>query len=113
MTRLTFFAVTPLLDRHAPMNLFMQEEKNELYVGPHVRLCGYSGMARIETESLAKKYAEAIAPIFQKRYANGTTLDVVSWQTGIDKKSLLRIAKDTEIVKKRLASNNFSPNKAP
>lgn len=113
MSRLTFYAVAPLLDRHAPMNLFMQEKQNGLYVGPHVRLCGFSGMAHIETETLAKKYAEAIAPIFQKRYGNGTTLDVVSWQTGADKRTLLRIAKDTDIVKKRLISNNFSPNKAP
>jgi hypothetical protein len=113
MTRLTFFILMPSLERHAPMILFAQEEKNELYVSPHVRLCGFSGMAHIETKSLAEKYAEAIAPIFQKRYGNGTTLEVVSLQSGIDKKTTLRIAKDTEIIKKRLATNNFASNKAP
>ena len=95
------------------MALFTQAEKNELYVGPHVRLCGFSGMAHIESESLAQKYAEAIAPIFQKRYGNSTSLKVVSLDAGMNKKVVLRIAKDSEIIKKRLAANNFVSNKAP
>jgi hypothetical protein len=95
------------------MALFTQEEKNELYVGPHVRLCGFSGMAHIETESLAQTYAEAIAPIFQKRYGNGTTLEVGYWETSMNKKTILRIEKDSAIIKKRLATNNFASNKSP
>lgn len=95
------------------MTLLTQEEKNELYVGPHVRLCGLTGMAHIETESLARQYAEAIAPIFQKRYGSGTTLKIGYCETSMNKKTIQRIEMDSTIIKKRLATNNFSSNKKP
>lgn len=113
MTLLKFFTLAPSLERHAPMTLFLQEEKNELFIGPHARLCGLSGMAHIESESLAQQYAEAIAPIFHKRYGNSTTLKVISCDTSMDNKTVSRIAKDSEIISRRLATNNFASNKAP
>lgn len=95
------------------MNLFYQEYKNELFLSPHVRLCGLSGMAHVESKSLAENFAEACIAILQKRYGNETTIQVFECMGSETKSLLARISRDSAIIRKRLASNNFSPNKAP
>ncbi len=70
-------------------------------------------MAHIGTKELAERFAEACAPIFQKRYGNQTALHVVQWEATTSHHLDARIRKDTEIIQKRLETGNLSPNKAP
>lgn len=113
MRPLTYFTIKPELPQVAPNSLLYQDEKNELFLGPHVRLCGLLGMVHIDSEALAYQFAEACTPSLQRRYGNATKLTVVPWQTTEDKRLLSRIQKDSEIVRKRIAAGNFTPNKAP
>lgn len=113
MRRVTYFTIEPHLPVRAPISLFIQDEKNELFLSPHVRLCGFPAMAHIESESLAQRFAEACTPRLQKRYGNETTLEVLSWEATEDKKLLERIRRDTDLIRKRLDTGNLAPNKAP
>ncbi|KXK43177.1 hypothetical protein [Nitrosomonas europaea] len=111
--QITYYGIKPQLPKAAPISLFAQDQKDELFLGPHVRLCGFSGMAHIESATLAHQYAEACTPFLQRRYGNETKLEVVSWESAEDKKLASRIQKDSEIIRKRLVAGNFTPNKAP
>ena len=112
MDRTTYYVLKPRLSRHAPIALFEQDEKDELFVGPHVRLSGFPGMAHLETRELADEYAEMIRPVFERRYGEGSDVEVQEIQTGMDKRLANRIQRDSDIVRKRLASGNLSPNKS-
>ena len=113
MKRTTFYSIEPILEGHAPGYMFYQEEKRELYLSANVRLSGYAAMAHIESEELANRFAEAVAPILQKRYGARTTIEVIESERYPSKKLAERIAKDSEIIKKRLETKNFSANKMP
>jgi hypothetical protein len=117
MEQFAYYGIKPNLPKNAPKTLFVQEEKNELFLSPHVRLCGFPGMAHIESEALAHQYAEACAPIFQKRYGVDASLVVSAFELLGKGKSyerlVQRIKKDSEIIRKRLATGNLAPNKAP
>jgi hypothetical protein len=113
MGRIKYFYVVPHLEKHAPSSLFASEAKGELFLGPHVRLSGLSGMAHLESESLALQYAEVCAPVLQKRYGHETTLEVDSWDAMESKKLRATIKKHSSIVRKRIATGNLASNKAP
>ncbi|PMR68278.1 hypothetical protein CR158_05440 [Halomonas heilongjiangensis] len=112
MDRITYYALKPWLPVHAPSPVFEQDEKNELFIGPHVRLAGLPGMAHIDTEQLANAYAEAVRPVLQRRYGSESDVQVIAVQAGGEKAVKDRIRRDSAIVRKRLATGNMSPNKA-
>jgi hypothetical protein len=94
-------------------SLLHQDEKSDVFLSPHVRLCGYTAMAHIDSESLARTFAEACTPFLQKRYGIETMLMIESrWEISVGDKILKRIRDDSEIIRKRLITGNFSPNKA-
>ena len=113
MQRVTYFSVKPILSRRASISLFVQDDKGELFLGPHVRLCGHIGMAHIESESLAQQFAEACSPTLQKRYGADTILEVHTWEGRESKALAQRIQRDSEIIRKRLSTGNFISNKTP
>lgn len=110
---ITFFTIEPILSGHAPMGMFIQDEKNELALSPNVRLCGIPLIAHIESEALAHQFAEACTPRLQKRYGNQTTLEVHQCEAVENPKLLDRIKNDSDIIRKRLATGNLAPNKKP
>ncbi|NVZ11684.1 hypothetical protein HW932_20775 [Allochromatium humboldtianum] len=110
-SRRSYFAIQPDLPGQASITLHYQDEKGEIYLGPHVRLSGLAGMAHIESKELAEQFAEACAPRLQKRYGKETRLNVVEWSATSNNKLDLRIKNDSEIIKKRLATRNLAPNK--
>ena len=70
-------------------------------------------MAHIDSESLARAFAEACTPFLQKRYGIETMLMIESrWEISERDKILKQIQDDSEIIRKRLATGNFSPNKS-
>jgi hypothetical protein len=113
MRQLTYFCLLANLEKSAPTPLFTQEERDGINISPHARIAGYTGSAYIESELLARQYLEALMPVFQKRYGNKTTIEIVRWECCSDAKTLKRIQHDSDIIKKRIATNNFTPNKAP
>lgn len=91
--------------------LELQQMRDELWLGPNLRLAGMTGMAHIETEELAQQFLDACLPIFNKRYKDGYTVRLVP-NGGHDHKSLRgRIDRDSTIIRIRLATGNFAPNK--
>ena len=71
-------------------------------------------MAHIDSESLARMFAEACIPFLLKRYGSEITLRVENcWEVSEHNKILKRIQSDSELIRKRLATGNFAPNKAP
>ncbi len=114
MHRISFFTIVPRMTSRILSALHYQDEKSDVFLSPHVRLCGYTAMAHIDSESLALMFAEACIPFLQKRYGNETRLEVESrWEVSEHNKILKRIHNDSELIRKRLATVNFAPNKAP
>jgi len=111
MNRISYYALKPRLSGQAPITLFQQDEKNELFVGPHVRLAGFPGMAHIETRELAEEYAENIRPVLKRRHGEESDVEVHEIREDGTKRLLDRIQRDSDIVRKRLATGNLSPNK--
>ncbi len=113
MQRITYYTIVPQMTPRILSSLLHQDEKSDVFLSPHVRLCGYAAMAHIESEALARTFAEACTPFLQKRYGIETVLMIESrWEVSESKKILKRIQDDSEIIRKRLAIGNFSPNKA-
>lgn len=108
-----YFAVKVQARRNVPSTLFYQQEKGELFLGPHARLAGHPGMAHIESEALARAYAEACAPVMQKRYGNDAICRVTVCESSGDKRLMDRIQKDSNIIRNRLATANLASNKKP
>jgi hypothetical protein len=113
MQRITYYAIVPQMTPRIASSLLHQDEKSDVFLSPHLRLCGYTAMAHIDSESLARAFAEACSPFLRKRYGIETTLMIESrWEVTGSDKILKRIQDDSEIIRKRLATGNFSPNKA-
>lgn len=113
MPKVSYYVLKPILDERAPNSIDVQVQKDELFLGPHVRLSGLSGMALLESEELAREFAEACAPVIQKRYGPGSSIEVVRCEASAHPSIATKIQRDSEIVRKRLATNNLAPNKAP
>lgn len=113
MVGLKYFSIYPCLPIRAPSSLFYQDEKNELCLSSNVRLCGMARMAHIDSRQLAEQFVEACLPTLQKRYGNETTLEIFECMASATDSLKERIKVDSEIIRKRIATNNFSPNKAP
>jgi hypothetical protein len=113
MHRISYFTIVPQMTPRILSSLLHQDEKSDVFLSPHVRLCGYTAMAHIESESLALAFADACTPFLKKRYGIETTLMIGShWEVSETQKIIIRIQEDSEIIRKRLATGNFSPNKA-
>jgi hypothetical protein len=94
-------------------SLLHQDKKSDVFLSPHVRLCGYKAMAHIDLGLLAQAFADACTPFLQKRYGIGTMLMIeCRWEVSENDKILKRIQDDSEIIRMRLATGNFSLNKA-
>jgi len=113
MSRISYFTIVPQMTPRILSALLHQDESSDVFLSPHVRLCGYSAMAHIDSESLARMFADACIPFLRKRYGIETVLGVESrWEVSENNKILKRIREDSELIRKRLATGNFSPNKA-
>lgn len=86
--------------------------KDQCYLGPHVRLAGESGKALLDSEALARQYADACLPILQDRYGTdvGIELQATVARGGI-KWTAKKVEKHSEIVRTRLDEGNFAPNR--
>jgi len=112
MHRISYFTIVPKKTPRILSSLLHQDEKSDVFLSPHVRLCGYTAMAHIDSESLAQMFAEACTPFLQKRYGLETMLMIESrWEISETNKIEMRIKEDSKIIRQRLASGNFSPNK--
>jgi len=94
-----------------PEFLFSQIEKNELFLSPNVKLCGMNKVAYIAMRSLAEQFKEACMPRLQKRYGAEFELEVIECECRENIYTQNMIEEATGIVRKRLATNNFAPNK--
>jgi hypothetical protein len=113
MNRITYYTIVPKMTPRIISSLLHQDEKSDVFLSPHVRLCGYTAMAHIDSYSLAQAFAEACTPFLQKRYGIETMLMIESrWDVSERDRILKRVHDDSEIIRKRLTMGNFSPNKA-
>jgi len=113
MHRISYFTIVPQMTPRIHSALLHHEESSDVFLSPHVRLCGYTAMAHIDSESLARTFADACMPFLQKRYGIETKLMIESrWEVSETNKIEMRIKEDSELIRKRLATGNFSPNKA-
>ena len=112
--RIIYFTIAPKMTPQILSSLLHQDESSDVFISPHVRLCGYNAMAHIDSESLARAFADACTPFLQKRYGIETTLDIQScWEVSGNDKLFRRILNDSALIRKRLTTGNFTPNKAP
>ena len=112
MTRIKYWGIQISVNKDVN-SLTHQQMRDEMWVGPHVRLTGMSGMAHIGSKNLADRYLQACIPVFDKRYKDGYAAGVVEWEGSSNKRLLTRVEKDSEIIKERLKTGNMAPNKRP
>ena len=113
MNRITYYTIVPQMTPRIVSSLVHQDENSDVFLSPHVRLCGYNAMAHIDSWSLARAFAEACIPFLQKRYGIETMLMIESrCEVSESDKILKRVQDDSEIIRKRLTTGNFSPTKS-
>lgn len=111
MPQLTYYVVRPNALTPAPSTLNRASYKGELYISPHVRMSGMDSEAKIDTRERAEKFAEAILPKLQKRHGEQLRLTVMEVSCYDDKWSRKKILEHSEIIQKRMDTNNFAANK--
>lgn len=77
------------------------------FVSANTKLCDFSNSACLSSESLAKRYLEALLPILMKRYGDGIRLSVY------DRGPQGRPKFDDTLVTTRIDQGNFAPNRRP
>ncbi|MCB1753912.1 MAG: hypothetical protein KDJ38_00225 [Gammaproteobacteria bacterium] len=102
------YRVKVVYAENLPVSLF---SAGEIFIGPHTRPASYAGADLISRE-LAEEYLSALMPIFQRRYGE-CELKVVEISGTINKKLEKKIVSDTSMVRARIDTNNFAPNKSP
>jgi len=107
-----FYTIRPEISCYAPSSLHYQQEKNQLFIGPHFRLCGVNGAASLVSRELAERTREALLPRFQKRYGNDTDIIIEECET-TNERFLKLIERDSAIVQERLDKGYLAPNKKP
>ena len=95
----------------SPSNVFLQHEKDEMYVGPHTRPSGHTGVAYIDSRELADSYAAELLPVYERRYGKGVELKVEEVSGTLRAKEKARMRDHSDIIHKRIATQNFAPNK--
>lgn len=107
---ISYWVISVRLDE-SRSGLLVQQERDELYLSPHVRLAGLDGHACVESPELAEDFLEATSPILDKRYRGRFTAEVVECR-GHDYRQLReQIYRDSAIIKARLRTENFAPNR--
>lgn len=112
MAKVEFWVIRPSGSDPDLPSLVSQSYHQEMFLSPHVRMSGFNSMAHVESEELARSFAEACTPILQKRYGSDFFLCVEA-SASSEKSVSNRIKKDSDIIRKRLDTANFAPNKAP
>lgn len=107
-----YYIIRPEISCYAPSSLHYQQEKNQLFIGPHFRLCGIGAQAYLVSRELAERTREALLPRFQKRYGNDTDIIIEEWEA-TNERVLKAIERDSAIVQERLDKGCLAPNKKP
>ena len=111
MPQLTYYVIAPNALTAAPDTLHYAKHRGELFISPHVRMSGLDGAARIESRELAEQFVVAIMPRLIKRYGKDTTLNIMEVACSDGHWARKKIAEHSEIIRKRLNTENFAPNK--
>lgn len=77
------------------------------FVSANTKLCDFANSACLSSESLAKRYLEALFPVLRKRYGNGIRLSV------FDRGPQGRPEFDDALVTARIEQGVFAPNRRP
>lgn len=80
---------------------------DECYVSANTKLCDFSISACLSSEALAKRYADALEPVFRIRYGEGVRLTVA------DRGPQGRPEFDDPLVEARIEQGIFAPNRKP
>lgn len=77
------------------------------FVSANTKLCDFANSACLSSESLARRYLEALLPVLKKRYGNGIGLSV------FDRGPQGRPEFDDSLVTARIKQGVFAPNRRP
>lgn len=77
------------------------------FFSANTKLCDFSNSACLSSESLAKRYMEALLPVLRKRYGDGIRLSVY------DRGPQGHPEFDDTLVTARIDLGNFPPNRTP
>ena len=69
------------------------------------------GAACIDSQELAGAYAAELLTVYERRYGKGVELTVEKWSGTLRAKEEARMREHSEIIRKRIATKNFAPNK--
>ena len=88
------------------------QEKNELCLSANGRLCAFGGEACLDSHDLAEEFLNAYNPRLRKRYGDHYEAEIVEAtgnHHGIEK----RIADDSALARKRIATGILASNRTP
>lgn len=85
--------------------------KHDVYVSVHARASSSHNAACIDSEDLARKFADFVRPVLIKRHGESTVVEVEPCQSSPSKALDKRIEKDSLIVRARIVTNNLAANK--
>ena len=99
------------MNNELPASFHNRHHNSEVFIGPHTKLTGLDGAATIDSHSLAGEFAKALIPICLRRYGKGVDLHVIECRGRLTKNELDKMISHSRIIRNRLVTNNFVPNK--
>gem|GEM_PF-4478596 len=91
-------------------SLFVQQDRDELFLSANVRLAGLNKVAHIESEEMAEAFLAGCKPKLNKRYSNGYVAEIVECRGSDSRQLREQILQDSAIIRARLQAGNFIAN---
>jgi len=96
---------------NAPSTLFVQQEKDELFLTANCRLSDVGKAACLDSQTLAEEFLSALMPRLHKRYGPDVKVEIYrAVNLGTHKKLAERIKSDSALVRARLETGIFKCN---
>jgi hypothetical protein len=99
---------------NAPSNLFVQQEKGELFLTAKCRLSDVGKSACLDSPTLAEEFLSALMPRLQKRYGPEVKVEICrAVNFGTHKQLAERIKSDSSLVRARIKTGILASNRKP
>jgi len=107
-----------LIGGKAPDHMAYQVERHAVFLSANVKTADISKAALLATRAEADAAVAALTPTVQRRYGEGTSIEVVAgWSNSMTAHAVValksRIDADSSLMAARIAQRIFAPNKRP
>lgn len=114
MDQVIYYSIQLQPSCQAPLKFNYQEYRDELYLSANGAMAGLGKQAHLDSPELAYKFIEAYMPRLQKRYGADVGVKTVKvTSNGYANRTRARIAKDSDLARRRIETGVLASNRKP